>query len=42
MRGWEKRGITPLSPRWMTMVRSEAVQRMVLAETWNALFSFSL
>ena len=33
-----ERGITPRSPRWMTMVRSEAVQRMALAEKGNALF----
>ena len=33
-----ERGITPRSERWMTMVRSEAVQRMALAEKGNALF----
>ena len=33
-----ERGITPRSPRWMTMVRSEAAQRMALPEEGNALF----
>ena len=33
-----ERGITPRNPRWMTMVRSEAVQRMALAEKGNAMF----
>ena len=33
-----ERGITPRSPRWMTMVRSEAVQRMAVAAKGNALF----
>ena len=32
-----ERWITPRSPRWMTMVRSKAVQRMALAEKGNAL-----
>ena len=33
-----ERRITPRSPRWMTIVRSEAVQRMTLAAKGNALF----
>ena len=33
-----ERGNTPRNPRWMTMVRSEAVQRMALAARGNALF----
>ena len=30
--------ITPRSPRWLSLARSEALQRMALAEKGNALF----
>ena len=36
-----ERGITPRNPRWMTMVRSEAVQRMALAARGECVISFS-
>ena len=33
-----ERGITPRSPKWLSMVRSEAVQRMAMASRVNIAF----